>query len=217
MSKLDIDWSAAPEWANWVAQDSTGTHYAFSHKPLQGACGWSPSLGTRVAIMGRTNAPHEWRESLAHRPRSHTGPIDWRKAPSWAQWAVSETNGISWFRERPPHRAVVARPLVAQPAPNHAGMLRAQISHLLEDMTAEQLDALYAHVRQRLDAAQFDELNRQLDKPFGEVPRAWQLKAFEAHLDGHTVSQQYKADGWYAIRAPQWLRDTKYRIYPKQS
>ncbi|AAQ73375.1 gp29 [Burkholderia phage Bcep1] len=218
MSKLDIDWSAAPEWANWVAQDSTGTHYAFSHKPSQGACGWNPRLGSSVAIMGRTNAPHEWRESLAHRPRSQTGLIDWRKAPSWAQWAVNETDGISWFRERPPHRAAAARPqtvLIHQD--NDAGMLRAQICHLLEDMTSEQLDALYAHVRQQLDAAKLDELNRQLDKPFGEVPREWQLKAFEAFLDGATLALR-QAPGEPVLAWPgAFRRDVRYRIEPKQA
>lgn len=219
MSQLDIDWSSVPEWAQWVAQDSTGTHYAFSHKPLQGACGWNPSLGSNVAIMGRTNAPHAWRDSLT--PRPHTAPIDWRKAPSWAQWAVNETAGISWFRERPPHRAVVARPqtVTIHQDNDGAGMLRAQLTHLLEDMTAEQLDALYAHVRKQLDAAKFDELNRHLDKPFGEVPREWQLKAFEAFLDGNPIEYRDAtgATSWFVANSPNWAAHLRYRVKPKQS
>ena len=98
-----------------------------------------------------------------------------------------------------------------------AGMLRAQIAHLLEDMTSEQLDALYAHVRKQLDAAKFDELNRQLDKPFGEVPREWQLKAFEAFLDGATLALRQMPGEPVTAWPGAFRRDVRYRIEPKQS
>lgn len=181
MSQLDIDWSAAPEWANWAAQDADGRVWVYEHRP------------SARAIL------EAWDE------RSTNGRVDCVSAisPTSVIWTATLT-------QRP-------QPVTIHQDNDGAGMLRAQIGHLLEDMPAEQLDALYAHVRQQFDAAKFDELNRHLDKPFGEVPREWQLKAFEAFLDGHTVSQQCEADGWYVIRAPQWLRDTKYRIYPKQS
>lgn len=103
-----------------------------------------------------------------------------------------------------------------QQAVDHGATLRAQIGHLLEEMTPERLDALYAHVRKVLDAAKLDELNRQLDRPFGEVPREWQLKAFEAFLDGHGVAFCVRHD-WVTGPEPIWHSDTRYRIEPKQS
>lgn len=147
--------------------------------------------------------------------------VDWSKAPVWAHWAVRETNGITWFRDRPPHRTSLTRrpqTVTIHQDNDGAGMLRAQIGHLLEDMTPEQLDALYAHVRKQLDAAKFDELNRQLGKSFGGVPREWQLKAFEAFLDGHSVFNLHASGTHYTGGAyPTWAPGERYRIEPKQS
>lgn len=182
MNQLDIDWNAAPEWAQWAAQDGDGGVFYYAEQPYTANVRerWLSDSGVCVAALaGVLYVGHskDWRDSLTQRPQTVTSHQD--------------SGG--------------------------AGMLRVQIGHLLEYMTPEQLDALYAHIRKQLDAAKFDELNRQLDQPFGEVPREWQLKAFEAFLDGHTVSQQYAAGSWHVAPAPQWLRDTKYRIYPKQS
>lgn len=98
-------------------------------------------------------------------------------------------------------------------------MLRAQIGHLLEDLSTERLDALYAHVRGRVDAAKLAELNAQLmGRTFGEVPREWQLKAFEAYLDGYVVAfrDTHIADRWHITRHPDWAIDARFRIFAKQ-
>lgn len=188
MNRLDIDWDAAPGWAQWAARDANGKVHVYRSRPYanDGARAWS--LGSRTSSafeLLRQDAPDRyWAATCVRRPQTVT---------------IHQDN-------------------------DGAGMLRAQIGHLLEDMTAEQLDALYAHVRKQLDAAKFDELNRQLDKPFGEVPREWQLKAFEAALDGNTVLywaediEDERAGDWCPL-APLagWSKAARYRIEPKQS
>ncbi|ABR10562.1 BcepNY3gp27 [Burkholderia phage BcepNY3] len=189
MNQLEIDWSAAPAWASWAAQDADGGVFWFSQEPTLSrvTSRWhcrDDDTTCSAALVGvvRVGPAAKWRESLTRRP------------PAFDK---------------------------EQPAANFdpEGMLRAQIGHLLEDMTAEQLDALYAHVRQQLDAAKFDELNRQLDKPFGEVPREWQLKAFEAFLDGNPIEYRdvARAASWFAAPSPNWAPSLRYRVKPKQS
>ncbi|AAN38029.1 gp28 [Burkholderia phage Bcep43] len=186
MSQLDIDWSAAPEWANWAAQDADGTVQVFECRPI--------AYATREV----------WRDFTVDGRVERVSS----ESPTTAIWTATLTRRPPAFDKE-------------QPAANFdpEGMLRAQIGHLLEDMTAEQLDALYAHVRQQLDAAKFDELNRQLDKPFGEVPREWQLKAFEAFLDGNPIEYRdaARATSWFAAHSPNWAPFLRYRVKPKQS
>lgn len=185
MNKLDIDWSKAPSWANWAAQDADGSVWLFEQRPCADAIleAWDEkSVSGRVDKLSVAPAPSIiWTATLTCRPSAFD---------------------------------------IEQPAAKFdpEGMLRAQIDHLLEDMTPEQLDALYAHVRKQLDGAKFDELNRQLDKPFGEVPREWQLKAFEAFLDGHSVFNLHPSGAHYTGGAyPTWAAGERYRVEPKQS
>lgn len=227
MNQLDIDWDAVPAWANWAAQDADGSVWVFERRPVANAIreAWDEiSIDGRVDKMPAT-APTSaiWTATLTRRADADPRTVDWDKAPAWAQWVVMEVDGVTWFRDRPPHRAASARPAQPQTVAIHqdndgAGMLRAQIGHLLEDMSPEHLDALYAHVRKQLDAAKFAELNRQLDRPFGEVPREWQLKAFEAFLDGHRICYWHTLrSAWDDAASPSWTTTTRYRIEPKQS
>ena len=188
MSHLEIDWSAAPAWAQWAARDANGKVHVYEKAPRAGRSvrAWVLGYGGDAFKLVRQDYPdRDWGSTLTQRPQVVT--------------AHQDIDGA-------------------------VGMLRAQIAHLLEGVTAEQLDALYAHVRKQLDAAKFDELNRHLDKPFGEVPREWQLKAFEAALDGNTVLywaediEDERAGEWCPL-APLagWSKAARYRIEPKQS
>lgn len=180
MSKLNIDWDAAPGWAQWAAQDVNADVWWRENKPMQGDTRWLPSCG----------------------------------AASRAKDSVSFLGHATYWRD-----TCVQRPQIVRIHQDNdgAGMLRAQIAHLLEDMPAEQLDALYAHVRKQLDAAKFDELNRHLDKPFGEVPREWQLKAFEAYLDGNPIEYRDAMDAtsWRVAHSPNWAAHLHYRVKSK--
>lgn len=178
MSQLDIDWSAAPEWAQWAAQDADGSVWVHSRRPALGTAAWICPPGASAAWYANATIASYWRDTLTQRPQT----------------------------------------VVIHQDNDGAGMLRAQIGHLLEDMTSEQLDALYAHVCKQLDAAKFDELNRHLDRPFGEVPREWQLKAFEAFLDGYDVLNLHPSGSHYTGGAyPTWAAGERYRVEQKQS
>lgn len=64
-------------------------------------------------------------------------------------------------------------------------------------------------------ASQLAELNRHLDKPFGEVERFNQALAFTLWMDGHEVEWQYGANGWILGANIAWNPVTRYRILPK--
>lgn len=187
MSQLQIDWSRAPAWAQFAAQDADGGVFWYDKEPFykEASSRWccSNNGDCSAAMIGvvRVGPKALWRESLVQ-------------------------------------RSAAAMPAAFPANSDDIAMLRAQIGHLLEQLSVEQLDALYAHVRKQIDAAEFDELNRQLDRPFGEVPREWQLKAFEAFLDGQAVGQYSKRDHeWRKTPNPIWAMDSRYRIEPKQS
>lgn len=60
------EWNDAPDWANWLAQDSDGKWCWYEEKPRVrvGSCYFSPRLESRFAIV----ASSKWRESLEARP-----------------------------------------------------------------------------------------------------------------------------------------------------
>lgn len=74
---MEIDWSEAPEWANWVAIDANGEWFWFENEPKilsiqdiwdvkdgnvcpyeldDDPCDWKSSLRTRYCTFNRTNA-----------------------------------------------------------------------------------------------------------------------------------------------------------------
>lgn len=68
---MKIDWSKAPEWANWVARDANGVWCWHSQKPHLSKTEWTPKVLAeywtfieRAAIRCNTY----WRLSLSKRP-----------------------------------------------------------------------------------------------------------------------------------------------------
>lgn len=62
---LTIDWSQAPEWAEYVAMDEDGEWYWFEKKPVLGSSIWRNTLG-RSSFYEVIDA--SWRDSLQQRP-----------------------------------------------------------------------------------------------------------------------------------------------------
>lgn len=61
--------------------------------------------------------------------------------------------------------------------------------------------------------SQLAELNRHLDKPFGEVERFNQALAFTLWMDGHPIGRMTGGE-WHECN-PVWYRDARYCVLPK--
>ena len=66
------------------------------------------------------------------------------------------------------------------------------------------------------DASQLAELNRHLDKPFGEVERFNQALASTLWMDSHRVEFTDDSGVWLHAEWPTWQRELRYRILPKR-
>jgi len=68
----EVDWSAMPRWAEWVAMDKDGEWTFFSAKPsMDIGCWWSDGDVTYLAEIPPSYAPKwdgDWRDSLVRRP-----------------------------------------------------------------------------------------------------------------------------------------------------
>lgn len=60
-----IDWSRAPDWAQWLAMDAEGEWYWYELEPQRGGREW-------VCNSGRADPtfPLSWRETLHQRPEA---------------------------------------------------------------------------------------------------------------------------------------------------
>ena len=65
------------------------------------------------------------------------------------------------------------------------------------------------------DASQLAELNRHLDKPFGEVELFNRCLAFALWQTGHPVEFWSVGAGWEASTRPLWAEFGRYRVLPK--
>ena len=72
IDKPEVDWSAMPRWAEWVAMDKDGEWTFFSAKPsMDIGCWWSDGDVTYLAEIPPSYAPKwdgDWRDSLVRRP-----------------------------------------------------------------------------------------------------------------------------------------------------
>ena len=68
--KSEPDWSVAPEWANWWAQDKDGTCYWYINKPLLIETVWK--ITGQFQIAGEKKS-EDWKASLKQR---HEKPTD---------------------------------------------------------------------------------------------------------------------------------------------
>lgn len=62
------DWKDAPEWAQWLAMDSDGYWYWYSHEPYVITEGWVNDI-SNIAYAGCSKP---WHLSLTGRPKTHT-------------------------------------------------------------------------------------------------------------------------------------------------
>jgi hypothetical protein len=62
---MDIDWTNAPEWAKYAAQDANGEVYYFEEEPEVMDDVWISSARCEMAELCGIN----WKESLAKRTR----------------------------------------------------------------------------------------------------------------------------------------------------
>jgi hypothetical protein len=71
IDKPEVDWSAMPRWAEWVAMDKDGEWTLFSAKPsMDIGCWWSDGDVTYLAEIPPSYAPKwdgDWRDSLVRR------------------------------------------------------------------------------------------------------------------------------------------------------
>jgi hypothetical protein len=61
------DWSTAPEWANYLAQDKFGDWYWYENKPEARPLSWMVIPHFALASTGKGSVPN-WRDTLEERP-----------------------------------------------------------------------------------------------------------------------------------------------------
>lgn len=72
---MDIDWSKAPEWANWLAQDECGEWFWFENKPELQSEGWDDDK-TYNENKHEIAGVNGWKCSLQKRP-AKPEPKEW--------------------------------------------------------------------------------------------------------------------------------------------
>ena len=112
-------WDEAPEWANWLAKDSSGYWVWFEEKPiLMRENWWSPRSRTEICVSKENIISHDWRETLEMRPLPLAwlqsladideeaddvqGELSWYQAPEWAGWLFQDLDGQWYWAENRP-------------------------------------------------------------------------------------------------------------------
>jgi hypothetical protein len=73
-----IDWTAAPDWAQWAAMDGDADVWWHQHEPDLVARSWHVGSGD-IALQGNAPDAANWRESLRQRPSAQPeNPKLWR-------------------------------------------------------------------------------------------------------------------------------------------
>lgn len=62
------EWSDAPEWAQWIAQDVTGHWRWYQEKPRMGNFAWLPGSMKSQAAGRSGDVEFGWRKALERRP-----------------------------------------------------------------------------------------------------------------------------------------------------
>lgn len=60
-------WSTAPEWANYIAQDKNGVWHWFEREPHRGPREWFKKYGSYML-----EASFNWEHSLEEKPKNDT-------------------------------------------------------------------------------------------------------------------------------------------------
>jgi hypothetical protein len=69
-----IDWTAAPDWAQWAAIDGDGDVWCYEDKPKLGRGEWYLLGDWRIGFICFTPNSANWRESLRQRPSANPEP-----------------------------------------------------------------------------------------------------------------------------------------------
>jgi len=105
-----VDWSQAPEWANFWAMDDDGRAFWFENKPTLREDAlyavWSDRENGLVEKAPNFIFPAtQFRESLCARNANEEASafyVDWSQAPEWANyWAMDDDGEAYWFEEKP--------------------------------------------------------------------------------------------------------------------
>jgi hypothetical protein len=64
---MSIDWSKAPEWAEYHVMDSNGDTYWFANEPQPGSLEWFNQSGGGAVKLHEL--AKDWKESLVIRPK----------------------------------------------------------------------------------------------------------------------------------------------------
>lgn len=62
--KLEIDWSKAPRWADWLARDADGDWYWYVNRPVMGEKVWTPHRDERYQVAPAFHNPASWENTL---------------------------------------------------------------------------------------------------------------------------------------------------------
>ncbi len=96
----EIDWSRAPDWAQFAAMDKNEKWFWYEEKPVPTSPAfWGKSIGSKCLRAEPQPRPHpgHWRESVVQRPKHMARPeIDWKTIPVWCDWVAMDENG-RWY------------------------------------------------------------------------------------------------------------------------
>jgi hypothetical protein len=99
-----LDWSSAPEWAKWWAEDEDGRHFWYAIKPVLHSDMWKVD-GTTFELAGSSSTGVDWEISLTERPAGSataTFTPSWEDAPEWARYWAADLGGSSfWYKDAP--------------------------------------------------------------------------------------------------------------------
>lgn len=88
---MDINWSKAPEWANWLAQDACGDWFWFENKPELQSEGWDDDK-TQKENKHEIAGVSGWKNSLQKRPTKPQAPEwDGKAAPAPGELAQTSS------------------------------------------------------------------------------------------------------------------------------
>lgn len=96
------DWSQAPDEAKYWAMDKDGSANFFKSKPeITNGNGWD--FGGVMQSQNSHAYTGHWQDSLRKRPEALHPEVDWRVAPSWANWWAirQDSSGALWCVSKP--------------------------------------------------------------------------------------------------------------------
>lgn len=104
-----IDWSDAPDWAEYAAQDEDGEWWWYEEEPRHAGALWDNLPATKIDRVRGVFPPNSnWRDTLQTRPRFEPAAsgVRWDLIPAMYNWIAKDKN-IGWYAyEYKPHQSV---------------------------------------------------------------------------------------------------------------